>query len=69
MFSVPESSEWNFGISSSFTIFKNKLFKVSTVSGSDVSVFPFSVRDIFSLDNYLPGSYVLIRDRISCFET
>ena len=28
MFSLPESSEWNFGISGSFTIFKKKLFKV-----------------------------------------
>ena len=35
MFSVTESFELNFGISSFFTIFENKLFKVSAVSDSD----------------------------------
>ena len=35
MFSVTESFESNFGISSFFTIFENKLFKVSAVSDSD----------------------------------
>ena len=35
MFLVTESFESNFGISSFFTIFENKLFQVSVVSDSD----------------------------------
>ena len=51
MFSVKESFESNFEISSFFTIFGNKLFKVCAISDSDVSVFSFSVRFIFSLES------------------
>ena len=50
MFKVTESFASNFGISSYLILFEKKLFKVSTVLDSDVSVFSFSVRLIFSLD-------------------
>ena len=55
-FSVTELFELNFGILSFFTISEKKLFKVSAVSDSDVSIFSFSVRFIFSLDTDLSES-------------
>ena len=39
MFTVTESFELNFGISSLFIIFEKKLLKVSAVSDSDASIF------------------------------
>ena len=48
MFLVSESFELNFGISSFFTMFEKKFFKVSAVSDPDVSVFQFQ-SDLFSL--------------------
>ena len=49
---------WNLSF---FTIFEKKLFKVSAVSDSDVSIFSFSVRFIFSLNTDLSES------RFYCF--
>ena len=56
MFSVTELFELIFEILSFFTILEKKLFKVSAVSDSDVSIFSFSVRFIFSLDTDLSES-------------
>ena len=56
MLSVTELFELNFGISSFFTILEKKLFKVSAVSDSDVSIFSFSATFIFSLDTNLSVS-------------
>ena len=56
IFSVKESFVWNFEISSFFTIFGNKLFKVCAISDSDVSVFSFSVRSILPLETDLSES-------------
>ena len=47
MISVNEVFEVNFGISSFFTIFENKLFKVSAFSDLDVIIFHF--QSVFSL--------------------
>ena len=56
VFSVKDSFESNFAISSLFTIFENKLFKFSAISDSDVNVFSFLVKFIFSLDTSLSES-------------
>ena len=48
---IPQKS-----LDTSLTIFEKKLFKVSAVSASKVSVFSFSVRFIFSLNTVLPES-------------
>ena len=56
MFSVTELFELNFGILSFFTILEKKLFKVSAVLDSDVSIFLFSFRFTFSLDTDLQAS-------------
>ena len=56
IFSVKESFESNFEISSFFTIFGNTLFKVCAISDSDVSVFSFSVRSILPLETDLSES-------------
>lgn len=50
MFSEAELVELNFGILGLLHLFEKKLFKVSAVSESKVSVFSFSVRFIFSLN-------------------
>ena len=56
MFLVTELFEINIGILSFFTISEKKLFKVSAASDSDVSIFSFLVRFIFSLDTDLSES-------------
>ena len=67
MFSVTESFELNLGILSFFTILETKLFKVSAISDSDVSIFSFSVRFIFSLDTDLSKTKVLLLSKISYY--
>ena len=56
VFSVKDSFESNFAISSLFTIFENKLFQVSAISDSDVNVFSFLVKFMFFLDTFLSES-------------
>ena len=56
MFLVNELFQLNFGVFSFFTMIEKKLIEVSTVSDSDVSIFPISVRLIFSLDKDLAES-------------
>ena len=53
VFSVKDSFESNFAISSLFTIFENKLFKVSAISDSDV--------------NFLCGYFPVREQRSECF--
>ena len=55
MFPVTEVFELNFGLGV-FTTLENKLFKVSAVSDSDVRIFLYSVRFIFSPDPDLSES-------------
>ena len=56
MLLVTELFQLNFGVFSFFTMIEKKLIEVSTVSDLDVSIFPISVRLIFSLDKDLAES-------------
>ena len=67
MFFVTELFELKFGVLSFFTILEKKLSKIFAVADSDVGIFSFSARFIFSLDTDLSESKSLLFSKISYY--